>query len=646
MKKSSSVFLVVLFLLYSCSKVEMIEVEGSIPESEPNDQNYSANEISQGNIYRAEISKPENGNADKDVFKAWYPAGTVVSFEIESSEEHFQPYIGHTDNLSHAQFVIFSPPGKFRAEFITSVNGWQYFEIGDIRNTSDKGEKVGDFAYYFRIASKHICGPDFEPDYTEIKENKSLKRGFSNNISGVDIVKMTIEENGVYQIKANSKKDESDKFSFVFNCDAGDVVAGNDDEDYYSGLLDPVVYSLFQKNHKNLIVTGRLLTDLSSAGEDEFSLTFLKQPKERELEPNNLFNMANVVTSTKIEGELDSAKQLILGELTDDQDWFKLNVSKGEVLEFSIKTDSEKEFLSGVWFGSYLETGTSVIPLRLSMLSGNETHKINMLAPFSGDVYLHLEGSDVRYSVEVKVENEVETLLTFNNSATKEVASPDCGWRFFKWSACKECDFFKISLDSFPKKGGLHVFDSDYKPLIFLEPEEVSKLFLHRYEKTEQLFFGLYFDECEQNSDDTMIFKISKVDYPVFEWDEKGETAPVKFEKNGSYQGYFNTDELFVENLFEVEVKEDGTLYLQTAPSGNSVSYHIDTVITLFKNGEQIGENDDTIPFVRYNRYSYLKHGVKRGEKYIVKVTPFMTESSHVPSMNIVGNYILDIIIE
>ena len=151
----------VIFMFFSgCSKVEIIDTVEYLEESEPNNQSFSANEISAGKIYRADISKPVNDNADNDIFKVWSPAGTLISFEIESDEKNFQPYIGHTDNLSHAQFAIFNPPGKFRTDFITSVDGWQYFEIGDIRNTAEEGERVGGFSYYFRMISQHICSFD------------------------------------------------------------------------------------------------------------------------------------------------------------------------------------------------------------------------------------------------------------------------------------------------------------------------------------------------------------------------------------------------------------------------------------------------------------------------------------------------------
>jgi hypothetical protein len=73
------------------------------------------------------------------------------------------------------------------------------------------------------------------------------------------------------------------------------------------------------------------------------------------------------------------------------------------------------------------------------------------------------------------------------------------------------------------------------------------------------------------------------------------------------------------------------------------MSYNIDTVIYLFKGDYLVDENDEMIDFMKFNRYSRLTWDVKKGEKYTVKVRPYMTESSNIEAMNVIGNYILDI---
>jgi len=62
-----------------------------------------------------------------------------------------------------------------------------------------------------------------------------------------------------------------------------------------------------------------------------------------------------------------------------------------------------------------------------------------------------------------------------------------------------------------------------------------------------------------------------------------------------------------------------------------------------YKGPHFVIENDEMIEFLKFNRYSRLTWDVKKGEKYTVKVRPYMTESSNVEAMNITGNYILDI---
>jgi len=438
----------------------------------------------------------------------------------------------------------------------------------------------------------------------------------------------------------------SDKFTFVLNCDAGRVVSGSDDEDYYSNLMDPLIYSVFEKNLKNMIVTGRLLTDLSSSGDEDFTLSLIRQPMNTELEPNNLYSSANIVTSDRMEGELSKEKRLILGELVEDQDWFRFDLLRGDIIDLFINAGNGGTFVSEIWAGSYTETGTTIIPLRFNRLSGDETHRINMLMPFSGNAYLILEGTDVPYSMDIAINDSIDRMLTFEGKASETVDAPDCGWRFFEWTMPETYDFFEISLESSKGKAGMHIFDSRYRPHIFMEPYETNRFFVHRYENTERLFFGLYFDQCEQETGDVMELKILARKEDFFEWDESGRTFPVKYIRNGSYQGFFDTDELFVKNVFDIEIKEDGILYLQTGPSRKTTGFDIDTVITLFKGYEKVGENDDAVTFINYNKYSYLRHSVKKGERYTVQVMPFMTESSHIPSMNIAGHYILDIIIK
>ena len=631
-------------MFIGCSEVKIVEKGDFVDETEPNDQGFQANEIKEGNNYRAKIAKPAGETPDKDVFKIWKPAGTLITFEFESDKSSFQPYIGHTDNLAHVQFVTFKTPGKFRAEFITSIDGWQYFEIGDRRNTSDQGPFYGEFTYYFRIISKHICD---ENSYAEIKDTDVISRSFENGLSSVDILKMNIEENGIYQLRVQTEETFSDKFTFVFNCDAGTAVAGSDDEDYYSNLVDPLIYSTFESNLKNLVITGRLLTDLDETGIEKFTVSLTKQPPDRELEPNNLFNYANFLLSDTIDGMLSKEMRLILGEMMPDQDWFRIDLTKGEIIDFSIQTENGGTFLSEIWAGSYAHTGTTILPLRFNRLSGNETHRMNMMMPFSGTVYLLLEGKDISYSINKIVKHsDIAELKLFNETVYEIIEPGECEWQFFKWNMPEKLNFFEISLESLTNKGGIHIFNNDHKPHLFLEPSEENRFFFHRYDKTESLFFGIYFENCEPDSAETMKFKITDTYQNFTEWEDSNLQHAVEFMENGSYQGFFDTDALFYENFFEIEVPFDGTLYLSTAPFRETTSFDIDTVITLYQGKEPVAQNDDAISFINFNKYSYLKHRVKKGEKYLVKVTPFMSESSHIPSMKITGHYILDIIIK
>ena len=637
-KYLSSIFLAAFI---SCSESKL-DLENYILESEPNEMTFQAMEIEAGNMYVAEITLRNDGEADSDLYKIWRPAGTEVTIEMESGEKDFFPYIGHADNMGHAEFVIFESPGQYKSVFVTSVDGWQYFEIGDVRNTDEDGPKYGGFDYYFRISSKSICGSAV---YETIDAEMKLDREFDKSQSGNDIVELNVEEDGHYQFKIDSGTLESDKYTFIFNCDSGESAAGNDDEDYNSNMMNPLIYSRLESNLRYLAVTGRMLTDLNDEGLDRYTVSLKEQPDDNELEPNNLHNYANVTGLENVAGYLSKKPIAVLGETVEDQDWFRFDMVKGVVVDVTVRTEKGADITAEFWAGTYEVTGTTAIPLRFSSLSGTETHHVNMMMPFTGTAYFMLSGKDENYEFTVLEPEKIERLLSLNGVVQKKMDSPDCSWVFYKWTMPAEGDLFEVKLDALSSQAGIHVFSEDMLPYAFVEPAGLNRIFIRRYEKTGTLYFGFYLGSCEQLSDNSMNLRIAEERSLVIEWNNGLSIDPVKVTP-GSYSGYFDTDNYFVENNFEIDIQEDGVLYVSTSPHRETTSFNIDTVVTVFRDGVQVAENDDMIVFLNYNKYSRLAIDVKKGEKYTVMVKPFMTESSHIPSMNITGNYILDIIIK
>ncbi len=630
-------FLLFLPLFSGCEHTKYTDSAEYIYEVEPNEATYQALEISEGNIYAAEIAKPKGNSADTDLFKIWLPSGTLITFEFESREKNFEPYIGHTDNLGNYTFAVFKVPGKRRAAFVTTADGWQYFEIGDKRNTGNE-KKTGGFKYWFRVISSHICDTE---NYEKIESNSMLKRVFSQNGSHIDILEPVFEKSALYQINVDTKNMLSDKFSFVMNCGSREIVAGNDDEDYYSNKIDPLIYSRLEGNLRHLIVTGRMLLDLDETEDEVFDISFTQQPGSEELESNDTFNYANIIDSTDISGYLDKEKKNILGEESDDEDWFRFKVEKGDILSFRITPENPNPFIAEIWAGSYDITGSGLIALRASMLSGIETHNINMLSPFNGELYLDLLGNDVPYNIEISRNNEIETFDSYAGELETEL--PDCGWKFFRWNADKEKNLAEITLSIPENLAGLYIFDSSLMPSATPDPAETVRFFSRKYELTESLVFGISIGNCEQNSGEKLRLSIEESISKPEKWTHGTDKNPVKIKTDSAYFGYFDTDSDFYENTFEFTAERDGTVYISTSPDRGSTAFDIDTVMTLLHNGVEIATSDDMIPTIHFNKYSFITHKVKKEETYTVKITPFMSESSNISAMNLKGYYILDL---
>ena len=630
-------FLLFLPLVLGCEHTKYIDSAEYIYEAEPNEATYQALEISEGSIYAAEITKPKENSADTDLYKIWLPSGTLITFEFESREKNFEPYIGHSDNLGNYTFAVFKLPGKKRFTFVTTADGWQYFEIGDKRNTVNE-KKTGGFKYYFRVISSHICDAE---GYEKIKLNSTVKRVFSQNGKHIDILEPVFEKSEIYQINVDTKNMLSDKFSFLMNCGSREIVAGNDDEDYYSNKVDPLIYSRLEGNLRHLLVTGRMLLDLDGTDDEVFDISFTHQPESAELEPNDTFNYANITDSADISGYLDTEKKNILGEESDDEDWFRFKVEKGDILSFKITPENPNPFIAEIWASSYNITGSGLIALRASMLSGAETHNINMLSPFNGEIYLDLLGNDIPYSLEISRDKEIET---FDSSAGDlEIELPDCGWKFFKWNADKEKNLAEITLSVPGNLAGLYIFNRDLIPFAMPDPAETVRFFSRKYEKTEDLIFGLYINECEQNSGEKLTLSIEESVSEPEKWSHGTDKNPVKIKTGAAYLGYFDTDSDFYENTFEFTAERNGTVYISTSPDRESTSFDIDTVMTLLHNGVEIITSDDMIDSIHFNKYSFIAQKVKAEETYTVKITPFMSESSNISAMNLKGYYILDL---
>lgn len=622
-----------ILIMLSCTETKLLD-EYVIDETEPNSATYEANEIEEGQVYRGKISDlKEDEGADTDLFKIWKPAGTLIKITFETESKGFQFYAGHSDVAGHGEFVIADGPGRFEAEFVTSVDGWQYFEVGDRRNTSAESDFLSGFTYYFRVSSTHLCNEPID----EIKAGDKKVLSFENSDSGSILFRPVFNESGHFQLDIDSPDMMTDKAMFVLDCNSGEPAAGNDDESYYDNLIDPLIYSTFAKDGNYLGVVTRLLADLRMTGSEDFILTMKKQPENNELEVNNFYNYANRTGWKNVSGKLQKSVE------NPDSDWFKFDVFKGQLLNIEVNSFEGDVFDGQIWIGSYPVTGSTIIPLRFSRLSQKETHYLNMFMPFSGSAYFLIEGNSLDYEFNVTAKEEIDELAVYDEVVSTVLTTKDCSWDFFRWTMPDEANVYEVNARGQTSQAGFHVFTADYLPYVFVEPDDNTRFFVHRYSKTEELTLGFYYKNCDQNSENSMALRIFPVEENYHKWNNGFKNDPVFFDGDGVYQGFIDTDNYFVENSFSIEIPRDGTMYLTTAPDINDEEYKIDTVISLYKGSNLVTDNDEMIDFMKFNRFSRLAWPVKKGEKYTVKVRPFMTESSNIEAMNITGNYILDI---
>ena len=101
--------LLLIFLLVSaCGETKITESGDYVWEVEPNETIYQAMEIDEeGKVYGGEITAPQGNTGDSDLYKVWFPEGTLVTFEFESDSKDFEPYIGHTDSWGNDSFAVF-----------------------------------------------------------------------------------------------------------------------------------------------------------------------------------------------------------------------------------------------------------------------------------------------------------------------------------------------------------------------------------------------------------------------------------------------------------------------------------------------------------------------------------------------------------
>ena len=638
-KVNLSPIIFLIFLIFSCG--EMVHDDSSLEkEIEPNGDEYNATPMTLGKIYTGKISS-KTTQSDRDIFSFYGIAGTIYTVEFETDNSDFEPFISVTSTLDNIKHAIFNSGEKDKFEFFFPFDTKGYVVVGDYRNLEEGVDPFGsdNYKYWVRVTSRHICDEEIE---SKLTESNKLSYNFDDMKGTIKTSKIQ-ELDGYYGIKVNSENPKKDKKLILFDCIIREVHAGNDDIDIDSEDLDPYIYEKFSEYRDLAVVIDKWLVNFTFENSDIFTVDMIKQEDGKEFEPNNTFQYATHILGDSITGYLEKEDMNIQGMLQPDLDYFQKKFPGGYVVNLDTEFVSDGSFTSRLWGYSFGTTGYSIIPLKANAISGKagERHIINTYMPFTGTLYYELQGRDTSYSFDISTSPVEETLPA---SGSVEVLTDKCQTHFFNYEFPQDAEKVKISakIDGEEIDPGIYIFGSNSLPFIYLEPEENNYFYMLDRVLSGSIVIGLFSNECSPDDEKTITVTTEEIPLTIEETDFVKYTQ-VAVEEGKSYLGYFETDIELIKNTFIYKAEQDGTLYLSTSEYPDNESHPVDTVLSVFREDYLIDSNDDMIEMLQYNPYSFVRINVTEGKEYRIEVMPFMSESSHTPSMNIKANYILDI---
>lgn len=616
------------------------------PEVEPNESTQEAMFLEEMRVLEGTIDAcREPGIVDDyDVFFVEGHAGFVYRIEFETRDREFDPVVTVSDKYLTLRTIYPGGGHQVMVEVYEPFESPFYVMVSEAKRREGCLERWEEGRYWLRVTKRWAC--EIPAGEESLSTRTPVMLDFDQAPYGVRVVALEADT-GMVGISLDSSRKTSDKKMVLVDCFTGEIIAGSDDRDTAAGITDPYLYEYIGGLHDLRLLVERTVEDLrkESLPGDGVNLLLRHHEIQEELEPNDRFIYANHFDPRGTKGVLGEERN-IEGEWQADQDIFRTETTKGAVGSFRIAFEAAGTVTAAIFSSSPEEGGYSLFLLRrvsLTVEPGRE-YRIESYLPYTGTVYLLLQGTNISYSFSYEEDESFESIPSIGS---RSFSLNQCTNGYATWSFPPFVNAVRFSLSSSQPVPVWRIFDENNKPMFHFEspPEEREQVvYLTRLSGQSRLLFEVMAADCTAPEGGATL-TISGVPFvtevvTVTESGFVGEIVP-----DTTYIGWIDTDVPIIENRWHFVPDRDGVLTLLTTPVWEWDPAMLDSVLRLYEEGKPapIAENDDIIEWLSFHNESFLSVPVTGGKRYEVSVMPFMDASSTISAMNIHLHYGLDV---
>jgi len=633
-------------LLIACDRRQEPWPVPDYAETEPNGTGKEAMLLEEGRTLEGTLDPCLSGKRDTDVFFVPAHAGFVYRIEIETREEEMEPVVTVNDRYLPVRTLYLRGGTRVAVDVYAPFASPLYLSFAENRTRKGCLSRWEEGRYWLRVTTQWMCA--LSPEGTVTPEDP-VTFDFAIPPYGLRTLAVKGSPQGPSGIALTSERPTSDKKMVLIDCLTGEVMAGSDDLDSDAGKSDPYLYEQMGGARDLRLVVERKIEDFRKEPlpADRVRMTLSPHNVSEELEPNDRFIYANRFDPAGTRGLLNAEAKVIEGELQADRDIFRIETTRGAVAAFRVMFEKGGEVTASLWASSAEGGGYTMFLLRrvsFTAIAG-EPYFIEDFLPYTGTLYLMLQGSDMPYtfSYEERVpqENAAE-------SGDTEVGFEACGGAYLRWSFPFLVNAVRIALFSEEPETLVQVFDRDELPILRFAPADdgmAPAFYLTRLSGQPRLLLAVAPGDCMAPIGGKATLTVDPVPLVMEEPDFTVPGTVVEAVPGTTYVGWMDTDVPIIENRWRFVPERNGTLFLLTTPLRERNATMLDTVLRVYEEGstEPIAENDDLIESLSFHNESFLRVPVAAGRTYEISVKPFMDASSNIEAMNIHLNYGLDV---